>query len=159
MDPTGSIASELSMDAFVDDTSIGITDYPKEASLSALTMLQLLEKCAQLWQNLLFASGRGVGAVVIRNKSVKISSKILGVMVPFKNNWEEDISRMTKKSDTYARLTMSHRHRHCDANLSHRIIWAPQQPYSLPITSISLKSLESIQKMPDRHLSVRWVYH
>ena len=67
-------------------------------------------------------------------------------MVPFKNNWEEDISRMTKKSDTYARLTMSHRHRRCDANLSNRIIWATQQTYSLPITCISLKSLESIQK-------------
>ena len=44
MGPTGSIASERSVDAFVDDTSIGITDYPKGASLSALTMLQLLEK-------------------------------------------------------------------------------------------------------------------
>ena len=123
-------------------------------------------QCFNSWRSVLnygkiyyLPRGGGGGAVVIRNKSVKISSKILGVMVPFKNNWEEDISRMTKKSDTYARLTMSHRHCHCDANLSHRIIWAPQQPYSLPITSISLKSLESIQKMPDRHLSVRWVYH
>jgi len=67
-------------------------------------------------------------------------------LVPVNNNWEEELRRMTKKSDKYARLTMSHRHRHCYANLSHRFIWAPQQTYSLPITSIPLKSLESIQK-------------
>jgi hypothetical protein len=75
------------------------------------------------YRSLKITSGIDRTPVEIRNKSVKISSKILGVMVPVnKNNWEEEISRMTKKSNKYARLTMSNRHRHCDANLSHRII-------------------------------------
>ena len=57
IDPTGTIRSERSLDAIEDDTSVlGLTDYPGGKPMSALTMFKLLEKCAQTWQNILFAS-------------------------------------------------------------------------------------------------------
>jgi len=169
-DLTGSIRSERGVDAFVDDTLVGLTDYPGEKPMSALTMLKLLEKCAQTWQNLLFASGGvlevskcyyymiqwywdaqgypkmtefrqylnnpgkhnfGSGEyqtlnvtsgtdpiqVVIRNKSVRNSSKILGVMISMNNDWNDMMNRLAIKSNNHARLTLSHRHRRCNADL------------------------------------------
>lgn len=148
-DPTGNIVSTRFVDAFVDDsnTSVGFTSHPKEEQLKPPKMLQLLQDCAQLWQNLLFASGgelelskcyyymlhwhwdsqgypklsefsphlknleehnfgdRNYKALTFfrkrftlcRNKSAKISSKILGVKIPVNNIWTDEIQRLKKK--------------------------------------------------------------
>ena len=99
------------------------------------------------YQALKVTSGTDPIQVVIRNKSVRNSSKVLGVvMILVKNGWTDEINRLATKSDNHARLTMSHRHQRCDADLSHSAIWVTQHTYSLPITtSIPNKSLELIQ--------------
>ena len=47
-DPTGMIILERYADAFVDDTTLGFNDEPKEP-MDIVTMLETLTKCAQLW--------------------------------------------------------------------------------------------------------------
>ena len=49
-DPTGMVISERYADAFVDDTSLGFNDDPKERMNIIATMLETLTKCAQLWE-------------------------------------------------------------------------------------------------------------
>jgi len=185
IDPTGTTRSERSVDAFVDDTSVaGLTDYPGDKPMSALTMLKLLEKCAKTWQketlelskcyyymiqwhwdsqgypkmtefrqNLDNSGRKNCGSGEYQNKSVRNSSKVLGVMIPVNDDWNDEINRLASKSDNHARLTMSHRHRQCDADLSHRAIWATQHTYSLPITSISKKSFKWTR---NKHLLGKW---
>ncbi len=57
-DPTCTINSTRHADAFVDDTALGINDGTTNP-IDLSTMLTILTECAQLWETLLFASGKG----------------------------------------------------------------------------------------------------
>ena len=48
-------------------------------------------------------------------------------MITVNNIWTDEIQQLKKKSDNHAILTMSHKHRRMDANISHRMVWATQQ--------------------------------
>lgn len=57
-------------------------------------------------QSLGLILGMETHKVTIQNKLVKVSSKIVGLMVPVNNNWTDEFKRMKLKSDCHAILTM-----------------------------------------------------
>ena len=105
---------------------------------------------ANIFNSLKLISGRETHFTKIHHKAPHISSKSLGVMSCPLGNWDDKFRRLATKSNIHASTTMSNQVRSMDAQQAHRDIWASQMAYSLPITGMNAKQLETIQRKARR---------
>ena len=91
-------------------------------------------------------AGRGTTLTNILHKSPGTSRKSLGMLTCPKGNWDEEAERLRLKSNIHAVWTMSNRFRRSDATQAHPSIWSALMTYSLPVTGMTTKQLENIQK-------------
>ena len=105
---------------------------------------------ANIFNSLKLISGRETHFTKIHHKAPHISSKSLGVMSCPLGNWDDKFRRLATKSNIHATTTMSNQVRSMDAHQAHRAIWASQMAYSLPITGMNAKQLETIQRKARR---------
>jgi Reverse transcriptase (RNA-dependent DNA polymerase) len=92
------------------------------------------------------SQGSDTTKTTILHKNPNISSKSLGVLSNPMGNWDDEASRLLTKSNAYAVQTLSHKMRRQDASRAHHSIWSAQMTYSLPVTGMNTKQLETIQK-------------
>ena len=124
--------------------------FPQMPSLQPMDSLDtgFYETTPGTYSALELSLGREATKTRIKQRAANLSNKSLGISTSPSGQWKDEDERLKIKSNTHAVLTMSHQLQRQDAHQAHRIIWAPQMTYSLPITGMTGKQLEGIQKMP-----------